>query len=57
MVVDAHSRKYEEDDCLFSLSFIVTDWLEEVHHEWLQDPKLSRLIKKMQHDLQDSLGY
>jgi hypothetical protein len=31
VVVDALSRKYEEDGSLFSLSFIVTDWLQAVH--------------------------
>jgi hypothetical protein len=48
VVVDSLSRKYEEDGSLFSLSFIVTDWLQEVHQEWLQDPKLSRLIQTLQ---------
>jgi hypothetical protein len=57
VVVDALYKKYEEDRFLFSLSFMVIDWLEEVHHEWLQDPKLSRIIEKMQHDLQAYLGY
>jgi hypothetical protein len=41
VVVDALSRKYEEEGSLFSLSFIVSDWLKEVHQEWFQDPKLS----------------
>jgi hypothetical protein len=57
VVVDALSRKYEEDGSLFSLSFIVTDWLQEVHQEWLQDPKLSRLIQTLQQDPQASPGY
>jgi hypothetical protein len=26
-------------DPFFSLSFIVPDWLQAVHQEWLQDPK------------------
>jgi hypothetical protein len=30
VVVDALSRKYQEDMSLFSLSFIVTDSLQEV---------------------------
>jgi hypothetical protein len=41
VVVDALSRKYEEEGSLFSLSFIVADWLQVIHQEWLQDPKLS----------------
>jgi hypothetical protein len=31
VVVDALSRKYEEEGSLFSLSFIVPDWLQAVH--------------------------
>jgi hypothetical protein len=30
VVADALSRKYEEDQSLFSLSFIVPDWLQDV---------------------------
>jgi hypothetical protein len=30
MVADALSRKYEDDRSLFSLSFIVPDWLQAV---------------------------
>jgi hypothetical protein len=31
VVVDALSRKYEEDGSLFSLSFIIEDWLQAIH--------------------------
>jgi len=31
VVVDALSRKYEEQGSLFSLSFLVSDWLNVVH--------------------------
>ena len=31
VVVDALSQKYEEEGSLFSLSFIVLDWLQAVH--------------------------
>jgi hypothetical protein len=41
VVVDALSQKYEDEGSLFSLSFIVLDWLQDVHQEWLQDPKSS----------------
>ena len=41
VVGDTLSWKYEEDMSLFSLSFIVPDWIQLVHQEWLQDPKLS----------------
>jgi hypothetical protein len=47
VVVYSLSKRYEEDGSLFSLSFIVVDWLQEVHQEWLQDPKLSRLIQAL----------
>jgi hypothetical protein len=39
VVVDALSRKYEDEGSLFSLSFIVPDWLQVVRQEWLHDPK------------------
>jgi hypothetical protein len=39
VVVDALSRKYEDKGSIFSLSFIVPDWLQAIHQEWLQDPK------------------
>jgi hypothetical protein len=45
VVFDALSRKYEDEGSLFSLSFIVPDWLQVVHREWLQDPKISQMIQ------------
>jgi hypothetical protein len=48
VVADALSRKYEEEGSLFSLSFIVPDWLQAVRQEWLQDPKSSHLIQQLQ---------
>jgi hypothetical protein len=48
VVVDSLSRKYEDKGSIFSLSFIVLDWLQVVHHEWLQDPKISHLIQQLQ---------
>jgi hypothetical protein len=48
VVVDALSQKYEEEGSLFSLSFIVPDWLQVVRQEWLQDPKSSHLIQQLQ---------
>jgi hypothetical protein len=47
VVADALSRKYEDERSLFSLSFIVPDWLQVVCQEWLQDPKISHLIQKL----------
>ena len=41
-------EKYEDEGSLFSLSFIVLDWLQAVHQEWLHDPKISHLIHQLQ---------
>jgi hypothetical protein len=57
VVADALSQKYEEDESLFSLSFIVPDWLQALCHEWLQDPKISSLLHQFQHDSSVSPGY
>jgi hypothetical protein len=48
VVADELSRKYEEEGSLFSLSFIVPDWLQAVREKWLQDPKISHLIQQLQ---------
>jgi hypothetical protein len=47
VVEDALSQKYEEEGSLFSLSFIVPDWLQVACQEWLQDPKSSHLIQQL----------
>jgi hypothetical protein len=57
VVVDALSWKHEEDGFLFSLSFIVAEWSQVVHQEWLQDPKFSCLIQQLQQCLHASPGY
>ena len=57
MVVDALSKKYEEEGSLFSLSFIVVDWIHVVFQEWLQYPKLSTLIQQLQQYPHAYLGY
>jgi hypothetical protein len=57
VVVDALSQKYEDEGSLFSLSFIVLDWLQVVHQEWLQDPKISHLIQQLQDNSLVSQGY
>jgi hypothetical protein len=44
VVVDALSKKYEEEGFLFSLSFIVNDWIQVVRQEWLQYPKIYGLL-------------
>ena len=45
VMVDALSQKYEDEGSLFSLFFIVPDWLQDAHHEWLHDPKIFHLIQ------------
>jgi hypothetical protein len=57
VVVDALSRKYEDEGSLFSLSFIVLDWLQAVLQEWLQDPKISHLIQQLQEKSPVSPGH
>jgi len=47
LVANALSRKYEDEGSLFSLSFIVPDWFQDVHQEWLQDPKSLCLIQQL----------
>jgi hypothetical protein len=47
VVADALSHKYEDEGSLFSLSFIVPDWLQVARQEWLQDPKSSHLIQQL----------
>jgi hypothetical protein len=57
VVADALSQKYEEEGSLFSLSFIVPDWLQVVRQEWLQDPKSSHLIQQLQTNALAPPGY
>jgi hypothetical protein len=47
VMADALSWKYKDEGSLFSLSFIVPNWLQAVHQEWLQDHKSSLLIQKL----------
>jgi hypothetical protein len=57
VVADALSQKYEDEGSLFSLSFIVPDWLQVVRQEWLHDPKSSHLIQQLQSNSPVSPGY
>jgi hypothetical protein len=57
VVADVLSHKYEDEGSLFSLSFIVPDWLQVVRQEWLQDPKSSQLIQQLQSSAPSPLGY
>jgi hypothetical protein len=57
VVAYALYQKYEDEGSLFSLSFIVPDWLQEVHQEWLHDPKSSHLIQQLQSNYLVSPGY
>jgi hypothetical protein len=56
-VVDDLSQKYEEYGSLFSLSFIVPDWIQVVCREWWQDPKISIMFHQLQHNYSVSSGY
>jgi hypothetical protein len=40
VVADALSRKYEDEGSLFSLSFIVPDWLQAVRRNGFKIPKV-----------------
>ena len=40
VVADALSRKYEDEGSPFSLSFIVPDWLQDVHRNGYMIPKV-----------------
>jgi len=47
VVVDALSRKYEDEGSLFSLSLPLLDWLVEVHHEWFTNGRMVQLINQL----------
>jgi hypothetical protein len=57
VVADTLSWKYEDEGSLFSLPFIVPDWLQAVHQEWLQDPKSSHLIQQLHNKAPAPLGF
>jgi hypothetical protein len=57
VVADTLSQKYEEEGSLFSLSFIVPDWLQAMRQEWIQDPKSSHLIHQLKTNALDPPGY
>jgi hypothetical protein len=57
VVVDVLSQKYEKEGSIFSLSFIVADWLNEIHNGWLTDPKISSIIQQLQMALHAYQGY
>jgi hypothetical protein len=57
VVADALSQKYEDEGSLFSLSFIIPDWLQVFRQEWLHDPKSFHLIQQLQSNSPISLGY
>jgi hypothetical protein len=44
VVVDAFSRKYEDEGSLFALSLPVPNWIEEFRQEWLTHPTISQVI-------------
>jgi hypothetical protein len=57
VIADALTKKYEDEGSLFSLSFIVSYWLQAVRQEWLHDPKSSHLIQQWQSNSPVFPGY
>jgi len=57
LVVDSLSGKYEEEGSLFSISFIIDDWLKLVHHGWFQYHENSSLIQQLEGDTNVSPWY
>jgi len=57
MLAGTLSRKYETEVSLFSLSYIIFDWLNAVHYEWFQHPKISIMIQQLQQDSNTSPRY
>jgi hypothetical protein len=51
------SQKYEDEGSLFSFSFILRDWLQDVCQEWLQDPTILHMIQQLQDNYLVSPGY
>jgi hypothetical protein len=45
VVVDALSRKFEEDGSLLALSLPSLEWIEESHREWIEKITLRKLIQ------------
>lgn len=56
VVAHALSQKYEEERSLFSLSFILSNWVNEVCNEWFIKPNISNLIQYPQYDSNAYLG-
>ena len=57
VVVDALSRKYEDEGSLFPLSSPVLEWVEEARHEWLAHDSIAQVIKSLLEDPNPPQGY
>jgi hypothetical protein len=57
IVIDALLRQHEEDNPSFPYPYLVLDWIEEVHQEWLTHPTISRIIQCLQEDPNPPIGY
>jgi hypothetical protein len=57
VVVDALSRKYEEEGSLFSFILTTLDWLIEARQEWLENDTMVQLIQRLQEDPIPPKGY
>jgi len=47
VVVDALSRKFEDDGSLFALSLPNHSWFEEVHQEWMDNTPKKQFIQRL----------
>jgi hypothetical protein len=57
VVENALSWNCEEERSLFSLSFIMEDWLNDVSKEWLTYPNITSPIEQFQMESHVCQGY
>lgn len=47
VVANALSCQYEDKGSMLVLLAPILDWLDESHKEWLQDPSIAQLMKRL----------
>ena len=57
VIIDTLSQNYEEEDSLFSMSFIVVYWLNDTCNEWFLDPTLSTVNQRIKEEIHAYLRY
>ena len=57
VVDDALCRKFEVDDSLFAMSFLVLCWIEKAHQECRVNDTIIQLIQQIKEDLNPPLEY